>query len=132
VVAKAIVPSYQGSSSYLLLTKYNNYADPGIGGNGRNYVAVTDPNNSMADIVTGVSVMNVVIEQIGPTTTRRRDSRPERFANGASIAPPSIQCRKPPSSIAKMARTISGISPPTRYPGWCRYRRALARRIRQP
>jgi len=65
VVAKALVPSYRGSSSYLLLTKYNNYEE--AGGNGQNYVAVTDPNTSMTDPVTGVSVMNVVIEQIGPT-----------------------------------------------------------------
>jgi len=64
VVAKAIVPSYHGSSSYLLLTKYNNYKQFG---NGQNYVAITDPNTPMADIVTGVSVMNVVMEQIGLT-----------------------------------------------------------------
>ncbi len=65
MVAKAIVPSYHGSSSYLLLTKYNNYRD--TGGNGQNYVAITDPNNSMTDPITGISVMNVVIQQIGRT-----------------------------------------------------------------
>jgi len=65
VVAKAIVPSYQGASSYLLLTKYNNYAS--TGGNGLNYVAITDPNTAMIDPITGVSVMNVVMEQLGPT-----------------------------------------------------------------
>jgi hypothetical protein len=66
VVAKAIVPSYTGSSTYLLLTKYNNYAP--TGGNGKNYVAITDPNTPMTDPITGVSVMNVVMEQIGPTS----------------------------------------------------------------
>jgi hypothetical protein len=65
VVAKAIVPSYTGSSSYLLLTKYNNYKS--TGGNGLNYVAITDPNTPMVDPITGVNVMNVVIEQIGLT-----------------------------------------------------------------
>ena len=45
----SIVPSrwcqsYTGSSGYLVLTKYNNYADPGIGGNGQNKVAILDPN----------------------------------------------------------------------------------------
>jgi hypothetical protein len=65
VVPRAIVPSYHGASSYLLLTKYNNYRD--TGGNGQNYVAITDPNNSMTDPITGVSVMNVVIQQIGRT-----------------------------------------------------------------
>jgi hypothetical protein len=65
VVAKAIVPSYTGSSSYLLLTKYNNYKE--TGGTGQNYVAMTDPNTYMIDPITGVRVMNVVMEQIGPT-----------------------------------------------------------------
>jgi len=65
VVAKAIVASYHGGSSYLLLTKYNNYKS--TGGNGQNYVAITDPNTPMTDPVTGVSVMNVVMEQIGRT-----------------------------------------------------------------
>jgi hypothetical protein len=65
VVASGLVPSYQGASSYLLLTKYNNYAD--AQGDGRNFVAITDPNTSMTDPVTGVKVMNVVMEQIGPT-----------------------------------------------------------------
>lgn len=67
VVATALVPSYQGSSAYLLLTKYNNYS--GAGGNGRNYVAVTDPNTPMIDPITNVSVMNVVMQQIGPTAS---------------------------------------------------------------
>jgi hypothetical protein len=65
VVAKAIVPSYSGMSSYLLLTKYNNYKS--TGGNGQNYVAITDPNTAMVDPITGVNVMKVVIEQIGRT-----------------------------------------------------------------
>jgi hypothetical protein len=66
VVASTLVHAYQGSSGYLLLTKYNNYGGS-AGGNGLNYVAITDPNAAMNDPVTGVSVMNVVIEQIGPT-----------------------------------------------------------------
>jgi hypothetical protein len=65
VVAVAIVPSYHGSSSYLLLTKYNNYKE--TGGTGQNYVAIADPNTPMTDPITGASVMNVVMEQIGPT-----------------------------------------------------------------
>jgi hypothetical protein len=65
VVTSALVPSYSAGSSYLLLTKYNNYKN--TGGAGQNYVAVTDPNNSMIDPVTGVNVMKVVIERIGLT-----------------------------------------------------------------
>ena len=66
IVARNLVPSYAGSSSYLLLTKYNNYKS--TGGTGQNYVAVTDPNNSMTDPITGASVMKVIIEQVGPTS----------------------------------------------------------------
>jgi hypothetical protein len=65
VVAKNLVPSYHGSSSYLLLTKYNNYKESFAGGNGLNYVAVTDPNTPMTDPITGINVMSVVIEQLG-------------------------------------------------------------------
>ena len=43
----ALVPSYRGRSTYLVLTKYNNYADAGIGGNGLNKVAMLDPSTSM-------------------------------------------------------------------------------------
>jgi len=86
VVAKALVPSYQGSSSYLLLTKYNNYE--GAGGNGQNYVAVTDPNAAMTDPITGVSVMNVVMEQIGPTSDVPADGGVREWCiNSAAIDP---------------------------------------------
>jgi hypothetical protein len=95
VVGKNLVPSYSGSSTYLLLTKYNNYKE--TGGTGQNYVAITDPNNSMTDTVTGVSVMNLVpgpggtlMEQLGPTS----DAPPagavrEWCINSAAIDPNS-------------------------------------------
>ena len=37
-----MVPSYSGNSTYLLMTKYNNYAGVGSG-NGSNRLAVVDP-----------------------------------------------------------------------------------------
>ena len=43
IVPSGLVPSYRGRSTYLILTKYNNYADGGIGGNGLNKVAMLDP-----------------------------------------------------------------------------------------
>jgi hypothetical protein len=69
-----------------LLTKYNNYE--GAGGNGQNYVAVTDPNTSMTDPITGVSVMNVVMEQLGPTSDVPPDGGVREWCiNSAAIDP---------------------------------------------
>src|SRR5208282_913891 len=34
IVPASMVASYHGNSPYLLMTKYNNYADPGLGGDG--------------------------------------------------------------------------------------------------
>ena len=44
IVPAAAVPGYHGTSAYLILTKYNNYADPGSDGDGLNKVAILDPN----------------------------------------------------------------------------------------
>jgi hypothetical protein len=65
IVPAAIVPSYAGSSSYLVMTKYNNYAE--AGGDGVNKVAVLDPNASFVDPVSGATVMNEVLTVVGPT-----------------------------------------------------------------
>jgi len=67
VVPSAAVPSYQGTSKYLLLTKYNNYAGYFTGGNGLNKVAILDPNDTMTDPISGVTVMKEVITALGVT-----------------------------------------------------------------
>jgi hypothetical protein len=68
VVPAESVPSYQGGSSYLILTKYNNYAGVGTG-DGVNKVAVLDPNASMPDeyATAPVTVMKEVITVKGVT-----------------------------------------------------------------
>jgi len=65
VVAAKLVPSYQGKSLYLVLTKYNNYAD--VEGDGVNRVAILDPNDTETDPITGATVMKEVISVVGPT-----------------------------------------------------------------
>ncbi|HUK83572.1 MAG TPA: hypothetical protein VLZ12_13180 [Verrucomicrobiae bacterium] len=65
VVPASMVPSYQGSSSYLLMTKYNNYA--GVGGDGINRIAILDPNDGMIDPITGATVMKDVLTIPGAT-----------------------------------------------------------------
>jgi hypothetical protein len=65
IVPASMIPSYSGSSSYLIMSKYNNYAN--VGGDGMNKLAVLDPNASETDPVTGVTVMNEVITVVGPT-----------------------------------------------------------------
>jgi hypothetical protein len=65
LVSGALVSSYHGSSPYLLMTKYNNYA--GAGGNGVNKIAILDPQNSMTDPISGATVMNEVLTITGPT-----------------------------------------------------------------
>jgi hypothetical protein len=66
VVPAAMVPSYAGASTYLLMTKYNNYA--GIGsGDGVNRLAILDPNDQMTDPISGATVMREVLTVAGAT-----------------------------------------------------------------
>jgi hypothetical protein len=67
VIPASMVPSYGGTSTYLLALKYNNYAGVGTG-DGLNRLAVLDPRASQADsILPGVTVMREVMTILGPT-----------------------------------------------------------------
>jgi hypothetical protein len=48
IVPASMVPSYSGPSSYLIMSKYNNYAGS-PGGNGVNKVAILDPGQTQVD-----------------------------------------------------------------------------------
>ena len=65
VVPAAAIPGYAGTSSYLILTKYNNYAE--AGGNGVNEVAVLDPTATQPDAYSSVTVLKEVITVKGVT-----------------------------------------------------------------
>lgn len=65
VVPASSVPSYTGPSSYLIVTKYNNYA--GVGGDGVNRIALLDPNVSTLEPISNFPAMAEVASIAGPT-----------------------------------------------------------------
>jgi len=68
VPATMLGSQYTGSSSYLLLSKYNNYAGTSPSGDGKNRMAILDPNATQGDPVKpAVTVMKEVITILGPT-----------------------------------------------------------------
>lgn len=66
IVPASMVPNYHGSSNYLLMSKYNNYAGSGSG-DGKNKVAILDPNASQQDFISNVQVMAEVQTMLGAT-----------------------------------------------------------------
>lgn len=92
VVPASMVPSYTGTSSYLLFTKYNNYATGD--GDGVNRIAVLDPNATEIDPHTssnGLLIMREVLTVIGPTVDEENPSLPlavrEWCINTAAVNP---------------------------------------------
>ena len=66
IVPTSMVPTYTGSSPYLLMTKYNNYEGTGSG-DGRNQLAILDPNASQRDFISGNPVMKEILTVLGAT-----------------------------------------------------------------
>ena len=66
VVASSLVPSYAGSSPYLLMVKYNNYRRAGYG-DGLNRIAIVDPRAAQVDPISGLPIMREVLTLLGPT-----------------------------------------------------------------
>ena len=71
IVPATMVPSYAGPSSYLIFTKYNNYANAGgDSADGVNRIALLDPNVTQVDAhasSNGMLIMREVMTVIGPT-----------------------------------------------------------------
>jgi hypothetical protein len=78
VVPASMVPSYTGTSSYLLFTKYNNYANAGgDSADGVNRVAVLDPTSTEVDAhasSNGMAIMREVLTVIGPAADQENRS----------------------------------------------------------
>lgn len=93
IVPAALVPSYAGSSSYLLMTKYNNYAGVGSG-DGHNKIAILDPNSTESFPVPGnpnMQAMDEVLSILGVTPDDEHPSYPgavrEWCINNAVVDP---------------------------------------------
>jgi uncharacterized repeat protein (TIGR01451 family) len=74
IVPASMVPSYHGSSSYLIFSKYNNYADPSRPSSdfsdGINKITILDPNATEVDphpSSGGLLIMAEVMTAAGPT-----------------------------------------------------------------
>ena len=74
IVPAGIVPSYAGTSKYLVMTKYNNYA--GAGGDGVNRLAVLDPNDAVLEPISGFAAMREVLTIAGPTPDDEFPNKP--------------------------------------------------------
>ncbi|HUJ21526.1 MAG TPA: hypothetical protein VLX58_08405 [Bryobacteraceae bacterium] len=83
LVPASLVASYTGQSTYLLMTKYNNYAN--VGGNGDNRIAVVDPHAAEKDPITGVTTMRVVLGIEGPTPNPPLAGVKEWCINSAAV-----------------------------------------------
>ncbi|MBS1721766.1 MAG: hypothetical protein JSS66_02035 [Armatimonadetes bacterium] len=69
IVPAGLVPSYQGTSTYLLMTKYNNYLEGG--GNGFNKIGILDPNDFQMDPIDQTNTMKEILTKVGPTQDPR-------------------------------------------------------------
>ena len=85
IVPASMVPSYRGSSSYLLMTKYNDYKE--AGGSGVNRIAVLDPNSTETDPITGTITMKEVLTIAGVTPDPALPAVKEWCINSAAVDP---------------------------------------------
>lgn len=94
IIPASMVPSYTGTSTYLIYCKYNNYNISD--GNGVNTVCVLDPNETQVDFHTsasGLVQMRQVLTQIGPSPDPEYPSRlgavREWCINAAAVSEPN-------------------------------------------
>jgi hypothetical protein len=83
----SVIPSFKGQSKYLLLTKYNNYADIGINGNGMNKVAVLAPDDPATEAISGATTMKEVATLLGQTPNSGLPGFREWCVNTVAIDP---------------------------------------------
>ena len=105
VVPASMVSSYHGTSKYLIMTKYNNYADGG--GDGVNKLAILDPNATQTDPLNKIPVM----KEVSPRRSHPRSEFPYTPVcgeNGASTPP--VKLIRPPISDPGQQRRRHAVS----------------------
>jgi hypothetical protein len=86
IVPRALVPSYKGTSDYLLFSKYNDYKQAN-GGTGVNKLAILDPNDTQFDSLAGAMVMKEVLTIAGVTPDPTLPYVREWCINTAAVDP---------------------------------------------
>lgn len=90
IVPASMVPSYAGPSRYLIATNYNNYARQGSG-DGRNKLAILDPNASESDFVSGTPVMKEVLTIQGVTPDPNYPGATVEWATNVAAVDPATK-----------------------------------------
>lgn len=87
IVPLSMVPSYTApaGTTYLLFSKYNNYAD--VGGDGQNRIAILDPNAQATSITGNLRMMKEVETILGPTPNSGLPGVREWCINSAVVDP---------------------------------------------
>jgi hypothetical protein len=85
IVPAELVPSYLGTSQYLLMVKYNDYKQ--AGGTGINQLAILDPNDTQLDPISGQTVMREVLTIAGVTPDPTLPYVREWCVNTAAVDP---------------------------------------------
>ncbi|MGE5522776.1 MAG: hypothetical protein ACM3SS_03605, partial [Rhodospirillaceae bacterium] len=90
IVPAAIVPSYAGPSTYLIVTNYNNYVRAGSG-DGRSKLAILDPNASQSDVISGTPVMKEVLTIEGVTPDPNYPAATVEWATNVAAVDPATK-----------------------------------------
>ena len=73
LIPSSFVPTYAGTSPYLIITKYNNYIGAGTG-DGVNKIALLDPQVTQIDTISKLPVMKEILTVKGVTPDPGRDA----------------------------------------------------------
>lgn len=86
IVDADLVPSYTGTSDYLIFSKYNDYKQ--AGGTGVNKLAILDPNDTQIDPITGEPVMLEVLTIAGVTPDGPPDGAVKEWCINTAVVDP--------------------------------------------